>query len=133
MNLRKLFLEELWSAVMIIILFGFTTDKETINNRWLVGLIYTIIIWAIYYFMFIRFKKEFKLDERELYIYTKIGYTSVFVFLSALTAIWVFQEEKFPFMRATIKAIWGSWVLPIFILIHAVTGLIYLQIESKND
>ena len=130
MNLKKLFLEELWSALMIIILFGFTTDKETIDNRWLVGLIYIIIIWAIYYFMFIRFKKEFKLDERELYIYTKIGYTSVFVFLSVLTVIWVFQDENFPFMHVSIKAIWGSWVLPIFILIHAVTGLIYLEIEK---
>lgn len=119
MNLKKLFQEELWSAVMIIILFGYTTDKETIDNSWLVGLIYIIIIWAIYYFMFIRFKKEFKLDERELYIYTKIGYTSIFVFLSVLTMIWVFQDQKPPFVQASIKAVWGSWVLLIFILIHA--------------
>ncbi|MBI3125639.1 MAG: hypothetical protein HYZ10_14685 [Ignavibacteriales bacterium] len=101
MNLKKLFIEELWSALMIIILFGFTTDKETIDNRWLVGLIYIIIIWAIYYFMFIRFKKEFKLDERELYIYTKIGYTSVFgfikmkIFFSCMYQLKLFGEVGF--------------------------------------
>lgn len=133
MNLKKIFLEELWPAVMIIILFGYTTDKETIDNSWLVGLIYIIIIWAIYYFMFIRFKKEFKLEERELYIYTKISYTSIFAFLTTLTVIWVFQDKNFPFMRSSIKAVWGSWVLPIFILIHTITDLIYLQLESKND
>ena len=133
MNLKKLFLEELWSAVMIFILFGLTTDTETIDNRWLAGLIYVVIIWAIYYFMFIRFKKEFKLDERELHIYTKISYTSIFVFLTVLIVIWVFQDENFPYMRMSIKAVWGSWILPVFILIHAVTGLVYLQIENKKD
>lgn len=44
MNLKKLFKEELWSALMIFILTASTGNKEAIDNHWLVGLIYIIII-----------------------------------------------------------------------------------------
>ncbi len=127
MNLKKLFMEELWSALMMIIIFGYHGN----SNNLLIGIIFIVMIWAIYYFMFIRFKKEFKLDERELFIYTKIGYASVFIFLSVLTILYVYQETTVPYLNKPISFLWGRLLLPMFILIHGITGLVYIKLEKE--
>lgn len=128
MNLTKVFKEELWSALMMIIIFGYHGNK----NSLVIGIIFIVMIWVIYYFIFIRFKKEFKLDERELFIYTKIGYTSVFIFLSVLTILYVYQEATVPYLDKPISFLWGRFILPIFISIHGITGLIYCSLEEKQ-
>ena len=64
--------------------------------------------WAIYYFQFIRMAKDLRLDEREMHLYTKTGHIATFVFLSILLALFVYQNEKLPFLQFTVKDLWGK-------------------------
>lgn len=132
MNLKKVFKEELTTAFIMFLVFGYPLGYkgEGINNSWLVGLIFIIMIWAIYYFIFIRLAKDFKLDERELSIYTRIGYISFFIFLSVATLLFINQEVIVPFIKQPISRIWGRFILPLFILVHALTGLIVNRKEE---
>ena len=133
MNLRKVFREELITALIMFLVFGFTLrgKSEDLNNGWLVGFIFIVMIWSIYYFVFVRLAKDFKLDERELLIYTQIGYISIFIFLSVMTILFVNQEVKVPYLDLAIINIWGRFILPIFLVTHALTGLIMSRREES--
>ena len=132
MNLHKIFKEELLTAFIMFAVFGYTLSyKNTdINNNWLVGLIFIIMIWSIYYFVFVRLAKDFKLDERELSIYTRIGYISIFIFLSIMTILYVNQEVTLPFIKLPVYKIWGRFLLPLFLFSHSITGLIMSKKEE---
>ena len=133
MNLLKLYKEELYTAVIMLIVFAYPLVNKTdpIKNNWLIGLIFLVMTWAIYYFQFIRMAKDLRLDEREMHLYTKTGHIATFVFLSILLALFVYQNEKLPFLQFTVKDLWGRFILPIFIICHAFTGIIILKIEEK--
>ena len=66
MNLLKLYKEELYTAVIMLIVFAYPLVNKTdpIKNNWLIGLIFLVMTWAIYYFQFIRMAKDLRLDER---------------------------------------------------------------------
>lgn len=127
MNLIKVFREELYISLIMFAVFSYDVylKGETIANSMLISIIFLIITWAIFYFVFIRLGKDFKLDEREFFIFIQIGYISVFLFISCLIIIFTFQEVTLPLLNVTIAKIWGRYLLPIFILIHALTGLVY--------
>ena len=133
MNLIKMFREELYISLIMFAVFSYDVylKGDATANNWLISIIFIIITWAIFYFVFVRLGKDFKLDEREFLIFIKIGYISVFLFISCLMIIFTFQEITLPILNVAVSKIWGRYLLPIFILIHALTGLVFNNLREN--
>lgn len=133
MNLIKMFREELYISLIMFAVFSYDVylKGDAIANNWLISSIFIIITWAIFYFVFVRLGKDFKLDEREFLIFIKIGYISVFLFISCLMIIFTFQELTLPILNVAVSKIWGRYLLPIFILVHALTGLVFNNLREN--
>lgn len=134
MNLIKAFREELYTSIIMFIVFSYDVYIKNIDvkNSWAISLVFLIIIWAIFYFIFIRLLKDLKLDEREMLLYMKIGYFSFFLFISSLLILFTYHDSRLPFLNVEISKIWGRYILPIFLFIHSITGLIYIVYEEKT-
>jgi hypothetical protein len=132
MNLKKFFKEELYFGFFTLIIFSFVliVDSPPLEKHWLGSFIYIITSWAVYYFAFVRSVKEFKLDERELMLFTKTGNISAFTFITFLTIIFYLQEIDTTIINISLKETWGRFLLPLFLLCHAITGLIIINLED---
>jgi len=134
MNLKKIFKEELsfgvFTALLFILVLWF--DEPPLNKHWLGSLIYIAAGWAVYYFVFLKSLKEYKLDEREMMIFTKTGNSAAFTFVTLLVIIFYLQEINVAILGLPLKEIWGRFLLPLFLIAHSVTGMILNEIEETH-
>ncbi|MBM4171318.1 MAG: hypothetical protein FJ214_05550 [Ignavibacteria bacterium] len=132
MNLKKFFKDELYFGIFTLFIFSFVliVDEPPFEKQWFGSFIYLIISWAVYYFVFVRSVKEFKLDERESMLFTKTGNISAFSFITLLIVIFYMQEIDASFINISIKETWGRFLLPLFLICHAVTGFIIIKREN---
>ncbi len=134
MNLNKIFKEELNFGLFTTILFAMVLwfDEPPLNKHWIGSLIYIATGWAVYYFVFIKSLKEYKLDEREMMIFNKTGNSAAFSFVTILVILFYLQEINVGFGDLQLKELWGRFLLPIYLIAHSVTGLILVGIEEKQ-
>ncbi|MCX6169297.1 MAG: hypothetical protein NTX65_08155 [Ignavibacteriales bacterium] len=134
MKLNKIFKEELNFGLFTTFLFALVLwfDEPPLNKHWIGSLIYIATGWAVYYFVFIKSLKEYKLDEREMMIFTKTGNSASFSFVTMLVILFYLQEINFGFWGLPLKELWGRFLLPLFLIAHSVTGLILAGIEERQ-
>lgn len=134
MKLTKIFKEELSFGVFTTFLFALVLwfDEPPLNKHWTGSLIYVATGWAVYYFVFIKSLKEYKLDEREMMIFTKTGNSAAFSFITILVILFYLQEINIGFLGLPLKELWGRFLLPIYLIAHSVTGFILAGIEEKQ-
>ena len=135
MNIYKIFKEELGFGIFTTFLFALVLwfDEPPLNKHWMGSLIYIATGWAVYYFVFIKSLKEYKLDEREMMIFTKTGNSAAFSFITILIVLFYLQEINVGFGDLKLKELWGRFLLPIYLVAHSVTGLILVGIEEKQQ
>lgn len=133
MNLNEIFKEELSFGIFTTVLFALILwfDEPPLNKHWMGSFIYIATGWAVYYFVFLKSLKEYKLDERELLIFTKTGNTAAFTFITMLVILFYLQEINVGILGLQLKELWGRFLLPLFLIAHSVTGLILVGIEER--
>ena len=133
MNIKKLFYHQLKLSALIFIVFSLTLSRsqKPVTDNWLNALIYLVMLWAVYYFAFIRTPKDDKLDEREMTIYVRTGHLSAFVFMSVLLLVYFLQNHNVPLFGTDLGLLWGWFMLPVYILLHSLTGLVLFYFENK--
>ena len=133
MNIKKLFYHQLKLSALIFIVFSLTLSRshKPVTDNWLNALIYLVMLWAVYYFTFIRTPKDDKLDEREMTIYVRTGHLSAFVFMSVLLIMFFIQSHDISLFNFNLSLLWGWFMLPIYILLHGITGLVLFYFENN--
>ncbi len=133
MNLNKIFKEELSFGIFTALLFALVLwfDEPPLNKHWIGSVIYIATGWAVYYFVFLKSLKEYKLDEREMLIFTRTGNTAAFTFITMLVILFYLQEINVSILRLPLKELWGRFLLPLFLIAHSITGLILIGIEER--
>lgn len=132
MNLTKIFKDELYFGIFSLIIFTMVIvfDEPPLEKHWLGSLIYISTGWAVFYFVFLKSLKEYKLDERESMLFTKTGNLSAFTFITILTIIFYLQEIDIKILNLPIEDLWGRFLLPIFLIAHSITGFILIKLEE---
>ncbi len=133
MNIVKLYHSELRLSILTFIVFIFVLSRRIapITDSWFNAFVYLLMLWSVYYFTFIRLSKDHKLDERENTIYIKTSHLSSFIFMSVLLILFYIQNQKIPLLNIGLEAVWGWFILPIYILFHGLTGLVLTYLAEK--
>ena len=133
MNIKKLYFSELRLALITFAVFILALSK--MNNpaadNWFILIVHLIMLWSIYYFTFIRLAKDYRLDERENSIFIKTSHLSGFVFMSVLLILFFNQSNAVPFINIKFQHIWGWFLMPVYILLHGLTGLALTYFYEK--
>jgi hypothetical protein len=87
-----------------------------------------ITIMPVQYFISTKYQKKRKMDERERHILYKI--TSVAALLSLLSFIILFSIKDFSLFSYLISDIWGLILVPLFLVIWGITGVIVFVKEE---
>ena len=127
MNLKNLYVKELFLGFGLVIIETLIAVFLGPEISRLEHLFQIVIIFNAYTVLKIWRKKELKLDERENILFLQSGFVSVFIFIVIVVSVFLIQKELSSEFDFSIKYIWGRFLLPCFLLIHAITGYIQLK------